>query len=85
MQPHLIKLRIVSGGARFWIGPLGGKSNIDIEFKIIDGSTEDVIAQPRIARRAGAWAGGWSIGKSDRNLQSYIAHITHEYFSSNYK
>jgi hypothetical protein len=85
VQPRLVKLRVVSGGARFWLGPFGGKSNIDLEFKIIDSSTKEVIAQPVIGRRSGAWAGGWSIGKTDRNLYQYIAHITHEYFASNYE
>ncbi len=85
VQPRLAKLRIVSGGARFWLGPFSGKSNIDLEFKIIDGETKEVIAQPVIGRRSGAWAGGWTIGKTDRNLYQYIARITQEYFATNYE
>lgn len=85
VQPRLAKLRIVSGGARFWIGPFAGKSNIDLEFEIIDGGTNEKIAQPIIGKRSGAWAGGWSIGKTDRNLYQYVTQITHEYFASNYK
>lgn len=85
VQPRLVKLRIVSGGARFWTGPLSGRSNINLELKITDGTTNEMIAQPRISRRSGAWVGSWSVGKTDRNLHHYISHITHEYFASNYE
>lgn len=79
-----MRLRIVSGGARFWAGALAGGSYIDIDLRLIDGSTNNVIAKPRITKNAGAMTGGWSIGQSDKNLHDYIAHIVHEYFSTNY-
>lgn len=84
VQPELMRLRIVSGGARFWVGALAGGSNIDIDLRLIDSSTNNVIAKPRIAKTAGAMTGGWSIGKSDKNLHDYVAHIVYEYFSANY-
>ena len=84
VQPEVVELRIVSGGARFWAGIFAGDSHIDMDLKLIDATTEELIAKPRINRNAGAWAGAWSIGKSDDNLHEYIAHITHEYLASNY-
>lgn len=84
VRPAVVSLRIVSGGARFWLGALSGQSNIVLDMKLIDSSTNDVIATPRITRKAGAWAGGWSIGKSDKNLHDYITAIAHKYLVSNY-
>lgn len=84
VQPELVSIRIVSGGARFWIGAFAGDSNIDLDLKITEKDSGDVIATPRIQRDADAMAGGWSIGKSDDNLHDYIAFITREYFESNY-
>jgi len=55
-----------------------------LDLKLIDGDTEEVIANPRINRDADAMAGAWSIGQSDDNLLEYISYITHEYLASNY-
>lgn len=84
VQPELVSLRIVSGGARFWVGAFAGQSSIDVDLRLIDGSTNKVIGKPRITRNAGAMTGAWSIGQSDKNLHDYIAHIIHQYFSSNF-
>lgn len=84
VQPELKKLKIVSGGARFWVGAFAGQSSVDIDLRLIDGSTNKLIAKPRIKKNADAMTGAWSVGKSDRNLHNYIAHIAYEYFSANY-
>ena len=84
VQPELIKLKIISGGARFWVGAFAGESSIDVDLRLTDGTTNEVIAKPRITRDAGAFTGAWSIGKSDENLHDYIAHIIHQYMSSNF-
>ncbi len=84
VQPELVRLRIISGGARFWAGAFAGESNIDLDLRLIDGSTNNVIANPRIIKNASAMAGGWSIGQSDQNLHDYIAHIVHQYLSTSY-
>jgi hypothetical protein len=84
VQPELVKLKIVSGGARFWAGAFAGESSIDVDLRLTDSATNEVIAKPRITRDAGAFTGAWSIGKSDENLHDYIAHIIHQYMSSNY-
>lgn len=84
VQPELVSLRIVSGGARFFAGAFVGSSNIDMDLKLIDGQTNDVIAKPRITRHAGAMTGAWSIGQSDENLHDYIANIVYRYILKNY-
>lgn len=84
VQPELQKLKIVSGGARFFAGAFMGSSNIDMDLKLIDGRTGQVIAKPRIQRSASSLVGAWSVGQSDENLHDYITHITHQYILTSY-
>jgi hypothetical protein len=84
VQPELVKLRIVSGGARFFAGAFSGNSFIDLDLRLTDGATDSEIAKPRISKHAGAMGGAWSLGKTDTNLHDYIAHITHRYMVENY-
>ncbi len=84
IEPELMKLRVISGGARFWAGALAGDSFIDMDLKLVDGATGESIAAVKIYRNASAMTGGWSIGKSDQNLDDYIVSIVHEYLSDNY-
>ena len=85
IAPQLVSLRIVGGGARFWVGPLAGNSSIDLDLSITDQSTAQQVAKPRITRSADAMTGGFSIGKSDQNLLDYIASITYQYLKDNYR
>jgi len=83
--PELHELRIISGGARFWIGGMAGDSNIDMNLKLVDAETGEEVAKPKLSLKSGAMMGGWSVGATDRNLLGYIADISHEYLKSNYK
>lgn len=84
VEPELVKLRIISGGNRFWAGGFAGDSFIDINLKLVDGTTGESIARVQIYRNASAITGGWSVGKSDQNLDDYIVSIVHEYLSDSY-
>jgi len=84
VQPELAGLRIVSGGARFWAGAFAGDSTIDLDLILIQGETGAVVAKPRIRLDSDAWAGGWSIGASDRNLPGYVADIAAQYLALHY-
>lgn len=84
IEPQLASLRIVSVGARFWVGGLVGDSSIDMDLVITDQGTGQQIAKPRITRTADGATGGWSVGKSDQNLLDYIASIAYEYMKVNY-
>ena len=83
VQPELVKLRIVSGGARFFAGAFSGDSFIDLDLRLVDGADNE-IAKPRINKRAGAWGGAWSVGKTDQNLHDYIAYIVYRYMIDSY-
>jgi hypothetical protein len=83
VQPELVKLRIVSGGARFFAGAWAGDSFIELDLGLVDDADSE-IANPRITKHAGAMGGAWSVGKTDENLHDYMAHIVHRYMVINY-
>jgi hypothetical protein len=84
IQPELETLRIVSGGARFWVGAFAGDSHIDMRLRLIDATTGEQIANPRINMDSGGLAGAWSIGKSDQNLDEYLVSVVYEYLVGAY-
>ncbi len=84
IEPHLVHLRIVSGGARFFAGAFAGGSEVEMDLNLVDKDTGESVGKPRISREAGAIAGAWSIGKSDDNLLDYIVEISHQYLLMNY-
>jgi hypothetical protein len=84
VEPQLDSLRVVSGTARFWIGGMAGDSSIDLDLAFSDADTGQVIAKPRIALNADGMTGGWSVGKSDRNLLEYIAAVSYQYLKDHY-
>lgn len=84
VHPTLVRLRIVSGGARFWVGGMAGDSQIDLDLRLTEADTAKVIALNRINLGAGGMAGGWSVGATDRNLLDYVTATTKRYLEDNY-
>jgi len=84
IQPDVVKLKVVSGGARFWVGAMAGESKVDMSLRLIDKASGKVIASPRIARSAGSMSGAWSFGATDQNLLRYIVDIANQYLVENY-
>lgn len=84
IQPHVSRLKIVSGGARFWAGAFAGDSYIDMDLRLTDGSNGEEIVHVIIRRDADSMAGAWSFGKSDKNLDDYVVTIVYEYLTDHY-
>ena len=84
IEPKVQELRVVSGGARFFVGAWMGESFINLDLKLTDSSTGQVIATPRIWQNASAEGGKWSIGATDRNLLDYIVDTVHRYLEVNH-
>lgn len=85
IEPELLALRIVGGGARFWAGAFAGDSDIQLKLTIKDTTTNNILGTPVISKAANAFAGGWSIGASDKNLVDYIVDISEQYLKNNYE
>ncbi len=84
IKPRLHSLKVVSSGARFWIGAMAGDSSIDMNLILVDSKTGNKIASARVHRSASAMSGGWSVGATDKNLLNYIVEIVYEYLVENY-
>jgi len=84
IKSELHALRIVGGGARFWIGAMAGNSNISMDLIVVDEATGKEICKPNIDMEANAMTGGWSVGATDKNLLNYIADVSAQYLKNNY-
>ena len=84
IEPKVQELRVISGGARFFVGALMGESFIDLDLKLTDSATGQVIATPRVRRSASAMGGAFSVGVTDRNLLDYMTDIAHRYLEANH-
>ncbi len=79
IQPTVVSLRIVGGGARFWLGAMAGDSTIDVDLQLVDKATGRAIAKERIAKSSGGMSGAWSMGATDKNLTQYVIDIANAY------
>jgi hypothetical protein len=79
IQPTVLSLRVVGGGARFWLGAMAGDSAIDVRLELVDKATGKAIANERIAKSSGGMSGAWSMGSTDRNLSQYVIDIANAY------
>ena len=84
IEPELLSLRIVSGGARFWAGALVGNSSIKLKLNIIDADSKSVIGSPVIFKESNSMAGAWSVGATDQNLLTYVVDISEQYLKNNF-
>jgi len=84
VEPELLSLRIVSGGARFWIGAMAGSSDVKLRMTLKDAKTGKVIGSPVISKQTGGMTGAWSMGTTDKNLVDYIVDISKQYLINNY-
>ncbi len=75
VQGELRKLRIVGGGARFWIGAMAGKSEMAVYVKLINASTGSVVTESNVRDDSNPYSGAWSVGASDRALPAQVGSL----------
>ena len=85
IQPRVVSLRVISVTTRLWIGAWAGQSEISMDLILLDKETGEKIGRTRVQRAAGAYAGAWSHGMTDKSLLDYIVDITYQYLVDNYK
>jgi hypothetical protein len=84
IEPYVVQLKFVDGGARFFAGALAGSSAVVMRLKLTDAATNQVIAQPELFQRAAAMGGAWTIGATDNDMLKRIAAVAREYLINNY-
>lgn len=84
LEPRIEKLKVVSGGARFWAGALAGDSYVVIRLKIIEQPSGTVVAEPEFYQRAAAMSGAWTVGAQDKDMLHRIVLLTNQYLQGNY-
>lgn len=85
VEPRIVKLKFVSGGARFFAGALAGSSAVLVRVKFVDAQTGQVIADPEFYQRAAASGGAWSVGGTDNGMLARIATVIDQYLQRNYR
>jgi len=84
MEPRIEKLKVVSGGARFWAGALAGDSYVVLKVKILERPSGTVLAEPEFYQRAAAMSGAWTIGAQDKDMLHRIVLLMNQYLQTNY-
>lgn len=77
IEPRIEDIRLVSVGARVWLGVMAGGSDIVMKVIFRDSATGEVIADPDFWKGNNAWAGGSSWGAADNQIRdAIVAQIT---------
>ena len=82
VKPRVVNMRIVSGGARFWVGPLAGTSDMVVELKMSDAVTGKIVHEKVLSTANNPFAAVWVWGSSDRSLPADMGKIIAEYIGS---
>jgi hypothetical protein len=85
IEPRIEKLKVVSGGARFWAGALAGDSYVVMKFRIVEQPSGTLLAEPEFYQRAAAMSGAWTFGGQDKDMMHRIVALANHYLESNYK
>lgn len=85
IEPRVEKLKVVSGGARFWAGALAGDSYVVLKLRISEQPSGTLVGEPEFYQRAAAMSGAWTFGGQDKDMMHRIALITKEYLVANYQ
>jgi hypothetical protein len=65
--PRIEHIRLVSVGARVWVGAMAGGSDLVMHVDYRDSSTGEIIANPDFWKGNSAWSGGW--GSKDNQIR----------------
>jgi hypothetical protein len=84
IEPRIEKLKVVSGGARFWAGAFAGDSYVVMKLRILEQPSGTQLAEPEFYQRAAAMSGAWTFGGQDKDMMNRIVVLANLYLQSNY-
>lgn len=65
--PQITHIRLVSVGARIWVGAMAGGSDLVMHVDYRDSSNGQIVANPDFWKGNSAWSGGW--GSKDNQIR----------------
>jgi len=72
IAPRIEHIRLVSVGARIWVGAMAGGSDLVMHADYRDSSTGEIIANPDFWKGNNAWSGGRSWGAADNQIRDAV-------------
>jgi hypothetical protein len=72
IAPEIKEIRLITGGTRFWLGPMAGGSDMLVQVIYRDGQSGEIIADPQFAAGNNAWSGSWSMGATDNQMRDSV-------------
>ena len=78
----LTNLRIVGGAARFWLGVMVGRSNMNIKVKLTDADGL-LIAEKELIGAPNAYSSAFSFGSADRSLPEKMGFLLGDFILAN--
>jgi hypothetical protein len=85
IEPRIEKLKVVSGGARFWAGAFAGDSYVVMKFRFVEQPSGKLLAEPEFYQRAAAMSGAWTFGGQDKDMLHRIVGLANHYLRTNYE
>ena len=82
VKPRVVSMRIVSGGARFWVGAFAGASDMVVELKMSDAVSGKIVHEKVLSTANNPYAAAWVWGSSDRSLPADMGKIISEYIGA---
>jgi hypothetical protein len=84
IAPEIQSIKFISGGKRFWVGPLAGSSSVVLKVTLREQPSGTVIGEPEFFQRASAQSGAWTMGGQDNDMLRRIVVVLRSYLEGNY-
>jgi hypothetical protein len=85
IEPRIEKLKVVSGGARFWAGAFAGDSYVVMKFRFVEQPSGKLLSEPEFYQRAAAMSGAWTFGGQDKDMLHRIVALANHFLRTNYE
>lgn len=79
VKSKVLSLRVVSGSARFWFGAAAGTSDMNVEIKLVDSETGNVLREKTLSTANNPFGAVFTGGSSDSSLPADMGRIVAAY------
>ena len=85
IEPTVVNIKFIGGGARFWVGAMAGASYVTLKFRMTEQPSGRLIAEPEFFQRASAMSGAYTLGGQDNDMLQRVVTLVSGYLSTNYE